>query len=92
VRMRARKPWVRARLTFDGWYVRFMIYPWGGSPARPSNPLARGKPAIITDMAHGHQKPLESYRVRPAIFCRAHRWLKRISRPLSSLWISDSSV
>jgi hypothetical protein len=25
--MRVRKPWVRARLTLEGWYVRFMVYP-----------------------------------------------------------------
>ena len=27
--MRVRKPWVRARLTLEGWYVRFMINPGG---------------------------------------------------------------
>lgn len=27
--MRVKKPWVRARLTLEGWYVRFMINPTG---------------------------------------------------------------
>ena len=42
VAMRARNPWVRARLILLGWYVRFMTFPgipvWGefGAKKRPS--------------------------------------------------------
>ncbi len=39
--MRARKPWVRARLRFFGWYVRFMV---GGSIRTHAGPSRRWPP------------------------------------------------
>ena len=43
--MRVKKPWVRARFTLEGWYVRFMINPVG--PHGPVTKLSAVKLQLV---------------------------------------------
>jgi hypothetical protein len=81
---------VRARLTFDGWYVRFMICP-SESSAQNRQGAGEGKPAIMTDAGPVRRMSLRAAVKPPAdspswAIGKLNFWV------LSRLWISGSSV